>query len=362
MLKKRICIIAQFPPPVHGLSKAVETLYNSRLANRFILDKIDISDNKKIIKNLFKIWLSKADLFYFTLSQTKGGNVRDLIILQLIRFKKKKCIVHLHGGYYRKLVDNQMNIYQKKWNYYAIKSLSGVIVLGPSLIGNFRGMISDDKIFTVPNCVDNKYLITNEEFENKISTLEGKDVFQVLYLSNFIKSKGYTEVLEMAVIEKKRVTSGGKRAFHFNFAGKFFNRSDKEFFFNYIKNNQLEDFVTYHGVVDGSKKRNLLKLCDCFILLTRYPNEGQPIAILEAMGNGMVVVTTNHAGIPDIVRNGVNGIVVSKNQINVREIYYKIYNSRNQFYKTIKKNRKDCVLLYNENIYLEKLEGIFKKI
>ena len=31
MSKKEICFIAQFPPPMHGLSKAVETLYNSEL-------------------------------------------------------------------------------------------------------------------------------------------------------------------------------------------------------------------------------------------------------------------------------------------------------------------------------------------
>ena len=28
---KKICFIAQFPPPMHGLSKAVETLYNLSL-------------------------------------------------------------------------------------------------------------------------------------------------------------------------------------------------------------------------------------------------------------------------------------------------------------------------------------------
>ncbi len=47
--KKKICFIAQFPPPVHGLSKAVDTLYNSELALEFDFEKIDITDNKKII-------------------------------------------------------------------------------------------------------------------------------------------------------------------------------------------------------------------------------------------------------------------------------------------------------------------------
>ena len=38
----------------------------------------------------------------------------------------------------------------------------------------------------------------------------------------------------------------------------------------------------------------------CVCLPTYYPMEGQPISIIEAMGFGNFIVTTNHAGIPDI--------------------------------------------------------------
>lgn len=41
--------------------------------------------------------------------------------------------------------------------------------------------------------------------------------------------------------------------------------------------------VTYHGIVGGEAKRRLLKECYIFALPTRYPNEGQPISILEAI-------------------------------------------------------------------------------
>lgn len=81
MNKKRICFIAQFPPPMHGLSKAVETLYNSELLNEFEFEKVDITNNKQFFMNLARIFKSKADLFYFTISQTKGGNLRDLLFL-----------------------------------------------------------------------------------------------------------------------------------------------------------------------------------------------------------------------------------------------------------------------------------------
>lgn len=97
MSKKEICFIAQFPPPMHGLSKAVETLYNSELNvalnpdGEFEFEKVDITNNKDFIKNLLKISKSKADLFYFTISQTKGGNLRDLVIFKLLELLSVNC-------------------------------------------------------------------------------------------------------------------------------------------------------------------------------------------------------------------------------------------------------------------------------
>ena len=186
MSKKKICFIAQFPPPMHGLSKAVETLYNSELNTavdsngEFEFEKVDITNNKNFVKNLLKISRSKADLFYFTISQTRGGNLRDLVIFKLLELQHKKCLIHLHGGYYRQLVDNDMAGWQRKANYKAIKKLAGAIVLSKSLKKIFKGMIDDDKIFVVENCVDDQYLLTDQEIEEKLAALRDKKVLHVL--------------------------------------------------------------------------------------------------------------------------------------------------------------------------------------
>lgn len=72
---KKICFIAQFPPPMHGLSKAVETLYNSNLnfeidsQGEFEFEKVDITNNKNFIKNLLKI--SRSKLICFILQSAK---------------------------------------------------------------------------------------------------------------------------------------------------------------------------------------------------------------------------------------------------------------------------------------------------
>ena len=369
MNKRKICFIAQFPPPMHGLSKAVETLYNSELNNevnpssQFEFERVDITKNKDFLKNLLRISRSKADLFYFTISQTKGGNLRDLIIFKLLELQHKKCLIHLHGGYYRQLVDKDMSGWQRRANYKAIRKLAGVIVLSESLKRIFEGMIDDNKIFVVENCVDDQYLLTDQEIEEKLKNIEHVDVLHVLWLSNFIRSKGYPFVLEMAKAEKDRVAAGEDKRFHFDFAGKFFEENEREYFDRYVKKNKLEEYITYHGVIGGEQKKELLKKCYLFALPTRYPNEGQPISILEAMGNGMFIITSDHAGIPDIVEDGVNGIVIAKNQVDAKKSYETaIKLSCEDLRKTIAINRESVMIRFSQKNYVGKVGRLFEQL
>lgn len=361
MSKKKICFIAQFPPPIHGLSKAVETLYNAEKDTALTYQKIDITNNKAFLGNLLQLVRSDADLYYFTISQTVGGNIRDLVLLKILELKKKKCLIHLHGGYYRSLVENDMKSWQKKANYAAISKLAGAIVLSKSLKTIFLGMIDEKKIFVVENCVDDQYLLPDEYIKEKIIRQKNADIKNILWLSNFIRSKGYDIVLQMAKKEKERVTQGFTQKYHFHFAGKFFDEAEKEYFENFIKQNSLLKFITYHGVVGGKEKSNLLNMCDIFMLPTRYPNEGQPISILEAMGNGMFIITTDHAGIPDIVSNE-NGIVLKKDDT-IDALYKQLCNyDIDQFCSICKNNFFIAKEKYTQKRYTKKIEEIFLSI
>ena len=309
-MKKKICFAAQFPPPLHGLTKAVDTLYRSSLQDTFTLEKLDITDNRKIFHTLRRIRCSDADLFYFTISQSRGGNLRDLQLLKAMFRTGKKVVVHLHGGYYRTLVDECLPAWQKKANYTAMAQVDAAIVLADSLRYIFEGMTPPEKIISVGNCVDEEFRLTEAELEEKFARQSREQVRSVLYLSNFISSKGYPQLLECAYLEKLRRERGEFPCYRFDFAGAFFDPKEKEFFFRYLREHQLEEIVTYHGVVDGEKKRELLKKGDVFALPTSYPKEGQPISIIEAMSSGMAVLSTPHAGIPDLVTDMENGALV----------------------------------------------------
>lgn len=352
----KICFLAQFPPPIHGLSKAVQTLFNSRLNKKYGFTKIDITHNFKILSTIYKLLITKADIIYFTPSQTRGGNLRDLILLKVIQLRHKPCIAHIHGGYYRTLVDKDLPSWQKQMNYNVVSRLSGGIVLGKSLRWIFEGILSDDRIFVCPNCVDDDF--AEKSIDDKIAMIHKTKQLHILYLSNFIESKGYLEVLTLAQMTKER---NDDDKFVFHFAGKFFSDDEKKHFMDEISG--LKN-VQYHGIVGGQDKVDLLRICNIFVLLTRYPNEGQPISILEAMGNGMAIVTTNHAGIPEIASDK-NGFVCDKNNINLDAVYdymLNCYKYRDNLSNVCSRNYQTIKLKYTEKQYIDNMDKIFDTV
>jgi glycosyltransferase involved in cell wall biosynthesis len=71
---------------------------------------------------------------------------------------------------------------------------------------------------------------------------------------------------------------------------------------------RLSDRVDIPGWVDGSTVSKLLASADVFTLPSH--NEGLPVAVLEAMGAGLPVVTTPVGAIPELVLQGDTGILV----------------------------------------------------
>ena len=75
----------------------------------------------------------------------------------------------------------------------------------------------------------------------------------------------------------------------------------------------VERAVEFPGWVEGDRKWSLLAGAD--ILCLPSLAEGVPITLLEAMGAGVAVLTTPVGGIPDVVKDGVNGILVRSGDV-----------------------------------------------
>jgi glycosyltransferase involved in cell wall biosynthesis len=78
---------------------------------------------------------------------------------------------------------------------------------------------------------------------------------------------------------------------------------------SYIKNNELQNFVTITGYVDNVHE--YLQCSDCFV----FPSESEAfgISIIEALACELPVITTEIDGIVDIIDHHVNGLLINVN-------------------------------------------------
>jgi glycosyltransferase involved in cell wall biosynthesis len=67
--------------------------------------------------------------------------------------------------------------------------------------------------------------------------------------------------------------------------------------------------IRLYGFVEGTERSRLLSTADCVVLPSLWP-ENAPVSIQEAFQSGPVVIASRIGGIPEMVRDGVNGLLV----------------------------------------------------
>lgn len=85
----------------------------------------------------------------------------------------------------------------------------------------------------------------------------------------------------------------------------------------FIQSFNLEHRVTLHGEKPNDTVLEFMKKADIFVQHSitdpdTGDEEGLPVAILEAMGHALPVISTRHAGIPEAVIEGVTGLLVDE--------------------------------------------------
>ncbi|MFO1456173.1 MAG: glycosyltransferase family 4 protein [Steroidobacteraceae bacterium] len=69
------------------------------------------------------------------------------------------------------------------------------------------------------------------------------------------------------------------------------------------------DRVRFLGSIDNARLRELM--CECDVLVNTSRTDNQPVSVMEAFASGLPVVSTNVGGIPDLVTDGVDGLLAA---------------------------------------------------
>jgi glycosyltransferase involved in cell wall biosynthesis len=88
---------------------------------------------------------------------------------------------------------------------------------------------------------------------------------------------------------------------------------------NLVRYYKLEQFVKFPGPIQREKYIEMLKTCRAYVQHSLTPGsgdmEGTPLSILEAQSAGVPVISTNHAGIPDVVVHDETGLLSDEHDV-----------------------------------------------
>ncbi len=295
---------------------------------------------------------------YITLNQAVSGVYRDILLIFLARVTCHRVVVHLHGGCYDQVLTQLPAIVRKA----AVKALSAcdsIVLLSCRLIRMFHAFPQlASRLRVVPNGLP---MIPPSVPAPK--TIDQRSPVRLLFLSHFIESKGWVEILEavdLLVKEQGLLIEA-------TFCGSFiqspddrrFDSSDKaqRAFDSYASSLSPNARIVRHEMVQGEVKEKLLREAHFLLLPSRYPNEGQPLVLIEGLAFGCVLVGTDYRALGDMIKPGQTGCFVESTPRSIAAAIAHLVDNPNEYQRL----SKGAIQLYRDEFTPEKhLERLFQ--
>jgi len=358
----RILIIGPFPEPITGNSLANQVVFENlpKYQSNVIVDKINTSYSSfkedlgrlSLVKVLYYlkqyvgiVKVFSCDKLYYTSGQTFYGVLKYSPYLLVAKLLNKEIIVHIHGNFlhkeYMSLKGFKRSIFKK-----TLQLCDKGIVLSKSLRKNLTPFLKENKIFELDNFVEN--------FLFEESIIKRLDKLRIIYLSNLMTEKGVFDLLDSL-----KILNENNIEFEAKIAGGIDASVEEEI---KQKLNDMPNCVDYLGLVHGNEKKKLLEWGNVFVFPTYYSMEGQPISIFEAMATGNIILTTEHAGIPDVFEEEINGFYIEKKSPNSIAIKLQmISENMSRYIKISDRNKKEASEKYRVESFINKLYNILNE-
>lgn len=303
-------------------------LYNVRASYIYIWKLLEL---KSLVRS------ESFDYFYFSPSSSLRGFVRDVISVFIVRSKGIKVIGHSRNGNLKRVFE---------WNYLQaivrrhFLRIDRIIFLSEGLMKRVPNYISETKGRVVYNPIGKDVIFELSEVQTKIEIKRNSNVFQILYLSNMIRSKGYFDLLKAL---SNLDSSVQWRAV---FVGKWINANDKIEFDLFCREYNIDSKVLAMGKISNRAQiKDILGNSHVLALPTYYPEEAQPRCIVEALNAGVPILSTYHASIPEMINDGLQGYLVEPNDIEALALSIKRICQKDSWYKMAieARNRYDAI-------------------
>lgn len=236
----------------------------------------------------------KVDVVHLNPSLDSRSLFRDGLFLAVLRlFGTQKLLVFFHGWHIeleKKICRNAL----AKWLFTRLYGNNAeIFVLASHVKKSLEKMgFESNRIHVLTSMFD-----AEQVPRTKKKTKQG---MKLLFMSRFDKAKGIYELLEAF----NKVHTDYPMA-SIEFAG---DGSEMQGMQAWVKKHKLSERVNFLGYLRGEDKILALEEASLYVLPSYA--EGCPVSLLEAMAAGLPVITSAVGGIPDIVVDGVNGLLL----------------------------------------------------
>ena len=336
---------------VHGgISAVVNELYEAGLGEKIDLKYIGtMKEGSRFDKLLvagcafFRVIfaLPWADVVHVHFS-SDSSFIRKSYFIKAARRHGKKIVLHQHGGDFKNYYGKELDERGRK----RVKDVFGMgdvmLVLTSSWKEFFSGITDSGKIEVFPNGIRTEGREISSEIE--------KDYNKILFLGRICKDKGIDELLE--AVGKIHDAHSNVRLY----IGGIY--EDQEF---KRKIEKSGSFCEYIGWVTGKEKEEYLNKCGILVLPSYY--EGFPVSIIEAMFHNSAVIASRVGGIPDIIDDGKDGLLISpKDSGELREAIEKLISDKDLAKKLGINGQKKVLEKYSVEENIKRLIRIYSKL
>ncbi len=242
-------------------------------------------------KFLNAIRSSKSDVLHINTALTDRAIWRDgaLTALAAAIYKKKPVVISIHGGRY--LLRDFENKALAAVADQMLNRARVAIVLSENEKMEITRRWKNLDVRVLPNAVP---------FFDRGETERNNPKPVIIFLGRLHESKGLNEII-------KACRSLRESGFEFRF--ECYGDGPMKDVFTGEMLEILGERFHFGGVVNGDEKLRKLAAADIFLLPSLY-GEGLPMALLEAMAAGCVVVASEMASVASVIRDGFNGYLV----------------------------------------------------
>jgi len=297
------------------------------------ISSIIIDTNKSNYKNIFVAYLSILFNFIKNIKKSNHislhGTAKDYLLIAPIVvifskiLNKKITLRKFAGSFYEIYIKS--NMINKYLYTYCLKNANYVFFETKYLVEKFSHLNANT--FWWPNS-------RRKPMNTSKTCVEYSKKF--VFISQIKKTKGIFELIEAA------------KAFDTSYTFDIYGPVNDEEFEKSIINNPT---ISYKGVLSPSLVSNTLLNYDVLILPTYHDGEGYPGIILESFSVGIPVISTEFGSIPEIVNNGMNGVLIPIKNVNALVNAIKLFDNNN--YHDFRKNSFNSFENYESNkIYL----------